>query len=158
MESGSESPELQLVVFRLNGEEFGVDIGQVREIIRVPVITRIPNAPAFIEGVINLRGKITPVMDLRSRLGLEASDTNDSTRIIIAELGKDNLGMIVDSVSEVRRLSTSDIDPVSDITTKIGDDYIRGVGRLENKLLILLDLHKVLSLEEEKRLKEMRDR
>jgi purine-binding chemotaxis protein CheW len=153
--ANKEHVELQLVVFMLGGEEFGVDIAQVREIIRVPAITRMPNAPAFVEGVINLRGKVTPVMDLRGRLGMKASQADDGMRIVIVELGKDSIGMIVDSVSEVRRLSSSDIEPPPSITSKIGSEYIRGVGKLESRLLILLDLNRVLSLKEEKHLERM---
>ncbi len=148
--------ELQLVVFMLGGEEFGVDIAQVKEIIRMPEITRMPNAPAFVEGVINLRGRVTPVMDLRGRLGMKkASQADDRTRIVIVELGKDCIGMIVDAVSEVRRLSARDIEPAPAVTSKIGTEYIRGVGKLEDRLLILLDLNRVLSLEEEKHLEGM---
>ncbi len=137
--------EMQLVVFRLGKEEFGVDITQVREIIKLTTITRVPNAPEFIEGVINLRGQITAVMDLRKRLGIEANANNGDTRIIVVELPGTTLGMIVDNVSEVLRLGAKDIDAASAITSEVGSEYIRGIGKLKDRLLILLDLSRVLA-------------
>lgn len=146
----SEQSELQLVVFKLGGEEFGVNIAQVREIIRVPAITKIPNTPDFIMGVINIRGKITPVVDLRHRLGIGASDSNNNTRIMIVDKESDNVGMIVDSITEVRRISADDINPASTDTFNITAEYIKGVGKLDGRLFVLLDLNMVLSMEEKK--------
>ncbi len=147
--------ETQLVVFRLGNEEYGVDIQQVREIIKVPEITRVPKAPEFIEGVINLRGQITPIMDLRMRLDLPESQKGEDTRIIISELEKNIVGMIVDSVSEVLRISKKNIDPTPTISTDVGVEFIKGVGKLGDRLLILLDLMKVLSKKEEKQLEKI---
>ena len=138
--------ELQLVVFHLGEEAFGVDIGQVREIIKMAEITRMPNAPELVEGIINLRGTITTIMDLRKRLGMTVADSDENTRIIIVEASGSTLGMIVDSVSEVLRISSKDIDPPSAASTHA--EYIQGVGKLDDRLLILLDLNKVLSDEE----------
>ena len=138
--------ELQMVVFNLGDEAFGVDIGQVREIIKMVDITRMPNAPEFVEGIINLRGQITTIMDLRKRLGMKVTETNEQTRIIIVETSGSTLGMIVDSVSEVLRMSCKDIDPPSAASTHA--EYIQGVGKLEDRLLIILDLNKILSEEE----------
>lgn len=147
--------EIQLVVFRLAKEEYGVDIQQVREIIKVIDITRVPKAPEFIEGVINLRGQITPVMDLRKRLDLPELERGEETRIIIIEIGKNVVGMIVDAVTEVHRLPEKNIDPTPTISTEVGAEFINGVGKLGDRLLILLDLKKVLSKKEEKQLEKI---
>lgn len=148
------SDEVQLVVFRLGKEEYGVDITQVREIIKMKEITRIPNAPEFVEGVINLRGQITTVTDLRKRLNVEGHN-NDQTRIIIVELGESTIGMIVDSVSEVLRLSKKDIDSTPEIVTSLETEYVRGVGKLKDRLLILLDLNRILQPGEVTELKKI---
>jgi len=137
---------LQLVIFQLAGEEFGVEIMQVQEIIRMPDITRIPQSPDYVEGVINLRGKIIVVTNLDTRFGLQSKELDDDSRIIIVEVGENVVGMIVDSVSEVLRLLTVNVEPAPEIiTAKIHADYLRGVGKLDDRLLILLDLEKVLS-------------
>ncbi len=147
--------EIQLVVFRLAREEYGVDIQQVREIIKVIDITRVPKAPEFIEGVINLRGQITPIMDLRKRLDLPELERGEETRIIIIEIGKNVVGMIVDAVMEVHRLPEKNIDPTPTISSEVGSEFINGVGKLGDRLLILLDLKKILSKKEEKQLEKI---
>ena len=140
---------LQLVIFQLGGEEFGVEIMQVQEIIRMPEITRIPQSPEYVEGVINLRGKIIVVINLDTRFGLNSKELDDDSRIIIVEVGDNVVGMVVDSVSEVLRLSTSNVEQAPEIiSTKIRADYLKGVGKLDDRLLILLDLERVLSDEE----------
>ncbi len=149
------SEEVQLVVFRLGNEEYGVEITQVREIIKMKEITRIPNAPDFVEGVINLRGQITTVTDLRKRLGTNGSDNNDQTRIIIVELDRSTIGMIVDSVSEVLRLGKNEIDSTPEIVSNLETKYIRGVGKLKDRLLILLDLNRILKPGEVEELSRM---
>lgn len=158
-DEGNVTGEVQLVVFQLGTEEFGVDIKQVKEIIKVTEITRIPNSPSFVEGVINLRGQITTVMDLRKRLDLMVSEQTENTRIIIVELEKNTVGMIVDSVAEVLRLPRSEIEPTPSISTEVDTEYIMGVGKLSDKdrtrLLILLDLTKVLSQEEAAQIEEV---
>ncbi|MEE8168455.1 MAG: chemotaxis protein CheW [Candidatus Hydrothermarchaeales archaeon] len=148
--------EVQLVVFMLGKEEFGVDITQVREILKIPRITSIPNSPEFIEGVINLRGQITTVMDLRKRLGVGGGEISENTRIVIVEVGDTTIGMVVDSVSEVLRLSTKDIDAAPSIATDIEAEYIQGVGKLTDRLLILLDLGKILSRGEMEQVKKLK--
>lgn len=147
--------EVQLVVFNLGTEEYGVDITQVREIVKVSNITKIPNSPSFIEGVINLRGQITTVMDLRKRLNVGTPDVTDDTRIIIIELEKSTVGMMVDSVTEVQRLPEKSIDSTPSISMEVGTEYIMGVGKLDDRLLILLDLKKILSGKEENQLEEI---
>lgn len=143
-QSGDE--EHQLVVFHLDDEAFGVDIAQVKEIIKMAEITQMPNAPEFVEGIINLRGQITTIMDLRKRLGMKVAETGENTRIIIVEASGSTLGLIVDSVSEVLRMSGKDIDPPSAASTHA--EYVQGVGKLDDRLLILLDLNRILSREE----------
>ncbi|NOZ76311.1 MAG: chemotaxis protein CheW [Euryarchaeota archaeon] len=153
------SEEVQLVVFSLGDEEFGVDIKSVREIIKMTEITRVPNSPEFVEGVINLRGQITTVIDLRKRLDIPPRERDEDTRIVIVDLEKTTVGMIVDSVSEVLRLPKKDIDPTPAISTDVEADYIRGVGKLkkgeQDRLLILLDLKKILSREEKRELESV---
>jgi len=136
---------LQLVTFRLDNEEFGVDILKVQEINKMIDITRIPNAPPFVEGVINLRGKIIPIVDLRKRLGFDGKSFDKSTRIIVVELDSTVLGFIVDSVSEVLRISANTVEPPPSLVAGIESEYIEGVGKLDNRLLILLELKKVFT-------------
>jgi len=141
--------EYQLVVFKIGDEEFGVDIAQVREIVRLLEITYMPKAPAFIEGVVNLRGQIVAIIDLAKRLGIPSRPRGDTTRVIVIEIGENTVGMIVDSVSEVLRLSSENIEEVPGIIeTEVPEHYIRGVGKLKDRLLVLLDLNRVLTSEE----------
>jgi purine-binding chemotaxis protein CheW len=148
----NENKILQLVTFTLDNEEFGVDILKVQEINKMIDITRIPNAPPFVEGVINLRGKIIPIVDLRKRLGFEAKTSDKSTRIIVVELDGIVLGFVVDSVSEVLRISESTVEPPPPLVAGIDSEYIQGVGKLENRLLILLELKKVFNASDKKEL------
>ena len=148
----NEGKILQLVTFKLGNEEFGVDILKVQEINRMMDITRIPNAPPFIEGVINLRGKIIPIVDLRKKLGFnnENGFSEKTTRIIVVELDGLVLGFIVDSVSEVLRIPENTIEPPPSIVGGVESDYIEGVGKLDNRLLILLELKKLFSATDRK--------
>ena len=141
--------EYQLVVFTIGDEEFGVDISQVREIVRVAQITYLPKAPAFIEGVVNLRGQVLAVIDLSKRIGVASKERGENTRIIVVEVGENTVGMIVDSVSEVLRLSSEFVEDVPNLVeTEVLEHYIRGVGKLKDRLLVLLDLNKILTPEE----------
>ncbi|MHB8109860.1 MAG: chemotaxis protein CheW [Syntrophorhabdaceae bacterium] len=146
----NDSAILQLVTFKLGTEEFGVDILKVQEINKMMNITRIPNAPVFIEGVINLRGKIIPIVDLRKRLGFREQPYDKSTRIIVVELDGLVLGFIVDSVSEVLRVPENTIEPPPSMVAGIESEYIEGVGKLDDRLLILLELKKIFSSPERK--------
>jgi purine-binding chemotaxis protein CheW len=146
----NDSAILQLVTFKLGTEEFGVDILKVQEINKMMNITRIPNAPIFIEGVINLRGKIIPIVDLRKRLGFRDQPYDKSTRIIVVELDGLVLGFIVDSVSEVLRIPENTIEPPPSMVAGIESEYIEGVGKLDDRLLILLELKKIFSSPERK--------
>ena len=142
----------QLVTFKIEDDEFGVDILKVQEINRMMSITRIPNAPDFVEGVINLRGKIIPIVDLRKKLGFPGKEYDKSTRIIVVELEGIVLGFIVDSVSEVLRIPSSIIEPPPSIIRGIESEFIEGVGKLEDRLLILLELKKIFTGSEQKSL------
>jgi purine-binding chemotaxis protein CheW len=141
-------------VFNLGDEKYGVDISQVREIIRPTQITRIPNAPDFVEGVINLRGQITTIINLRKRFGMEPKEIDNDTRIIVVEYDNAVIGMMVDTVNEVKYLSTDDIEALpSIITAREEAKFLKGVGKLPDSLLILIDLNKVLSEDEIERLR-----
>lgn len=142
---------LQLVVFSVGKELYGVGIDSVQEIVRVPDVTEVPDAPLFLEGVINLRGKVIPVIDLRRRLRLQGKEKTKSTRVLVTENegGKGALvGLLVDSVSEVRKVRPDDLEAPPEMVSAVGVEYITGVVKLEEKLIILLDLKRVLNVED----------
>ena len=139
---------LQLVTFSIGGEEFGVDILKVQEIIRMLDITRVPKAPDFVEGVINLRGKVIPIIDLRKRFGLVSKGHDKNTRIIVIDINDMIVGFIVDSVSEVLRIPADTVEPPPPVVAGLDSEYISGVGKLDDRLLIFLDLDRLLSQEE----------
>ncbi len=136
--------EIQIVGFRIGRETFGVPISMVREIVRVPEITSVPNAPDYIEGVINLRGRIIPVLDLRKRFGVKSAEPNKKNRIVVVELGARAIGLIVNSASEVLRIPPSEIEEPHSVFQEGELDFITGVGKLKGRLVILLDLNRVL--------------
>lgn len=142
--AGSSDELLQLVSFKIGEEEFGVDILKVQEINRMLEVTRVPNAPTYVEGVINLRGKVIPVVDLRKRLGMDRKEHDKHTRIIVMELNGRVVGFVVDAVSEVLRIPRSVTEPPPAVAATESTDYITAVGKLEDRLLTLLDLEKVL--------------
>jgi purine-binding chemotaxis protein CheW len=146
--AGSADELLQLVSFNIGSEEFGVDILKVQEINRMAEITKVPQAPHYVEGVINLRGKVIPIVDLRKRFGLEIKEYDKNTRIVVVDIEGNVMGMVVDSVSEVLRLPTNTIEPPPEIVTGINSEYIKGVAKLEDRLLIFLDLSKVIDVSE----------
>ncbi len=135
--------QLQLVTFGLGEEEFGVDILAVQEINRMLELTRVPQSPPEVEGVINLRGKIIPVLDLRKRFRLHGQEANENSRIVVVEVHGRVLGFIVDRVHEVLRIERSIVEPAPQMVCSIDSDFIAGVGKLEDRLLILLDLNKL---------------
>ncbi|MHB8338395.1 MAG: chemotaxis protein CheW [Ignavibacteriaceae bacterium] len=135
---------LQLVTFKLDVEEFGIDILRVQEIIRIMNITKVPNSPEFVEGVINLRGRVIPVINLRRRLMLPTIEKDNKTRVIVVELSDKTVGFIVDEVNEVLRIPKSITEPPPEMTAGIDSDYITSVGKLEDRLLILLDIEKLV--------------
>lgn len=144
---------VELVGFVVGNEEFGIDIQKVQEINRMVEVTHVPRAPSFVEGVINLRGKVIPVISMRKRFGLPEKEKDSSTRIVVVEVKGSIIGFVVDSVSEVLRIPESTIEPPPDIVAGIDAEYIVGVGKLEDRLLILLELGSVLSREKIDQLK-----
>jgi len=142
----------QIVRFMVGRESFGVDTGRVQEIVTVPEITRVPDTPDFLEGIINLRGKIVSVIDLRKRLKFNGSERSKKNRILVTEMDGKVVGLIVDEVSEVLRLNPENIEPPPEMVNSVGVEYITGVGKLEDKIILLLDLGKVLNTEETGRL------
>jgi len=146
--------ELQLVSFRVEDEEFGLEILRVQEIIRVQQLTRVPASPDFIEGVINLRGRVIPVISLRRRFGLAQTASDKQTRIVVVEVKGAVLGFMVDSVSEVLRLPIDTVEPPPRLG-RVEREYVRGVGKLGSRLLILLDIDHLMSDAEEEACVEM---
>jgi purine-binding chemotaxis protein CheW len=138
---------LQIVTFQVGSEIFGLDILTVHEIIRFQPLTRVPNLPDYVEGVLNLRGKIIPVVGLRQRMGLDRQEPNITTKIVVASVKGAVLGFLVDSVSEVLRISGSTVEPAPRLG-EVRQKYVSGVGKLDNRLLLLLDLDELLSEEE----------
>ncbi|MDI6871737.1 MAG: chemotaxis protein CheW [Bacillota bacterium] len=136
--------EIQLVVFNLAGEDFGVPIAQVREIIRLVPITAIPKAPPSVLGIINLRGKIIPVISLRQRFGFPKETNDDATRIVVSELKGEIAGFVVDAVTEVLRLDEAAIDLPPESASGVDAAFIKGVAKIDERLVIVLDLEKVL--------------
>ena len=134
---------IQLVSFRLGQEEFGIDILNVQEINRMVEITKVPQAPHYCEGVINLRGKVIPVVDLRKKFDMEAAEWDKNTRIIVCDVNSNVVGMIVDAVEEVLRIPSSTIEPAPKIITSGAADYIKGVAKMKERLLIFLDICKI---------------
>jgi purine-binding chemotaxis protein CheW len=139
----THSDVAQLVTFNLSNEEFGIDILNVQEINRMTDITKIPNAPDYVEGAINLRGNTIPIIDLRKKLGFSAASIGESARIVVVELKKAALGFIVDSVSSVLRIPVDTIEPPPSIVSSMESHYMKGVGKLDDRLIILLDLERI---------------
>jgi purine-binding chemotaxis protein CheW len=137
--------DLQVVCLELGGESYAVEIGRVHEIIRLQEITPIPRAPSFVEGVINLRGRILPVIDLRRRLDLPSMAPTKRTRIAIVEMAEHTVGVVVDGVTRVLRLEGQTIEPPSPYVTGINSEYLRGIARVGNDLVVLLDLDRILT-------------
>src|SRR4030088_2992931 len=149
---GAGTDELQLVVFQLGAELYGVEIARVHEIIRLQTVTRVPHAPAFVEGVINLRGKVIPVVDLRRRFGLPWVDPPGASRIVVVEIGDQVVGIVVDGVSEVLRVNNATIEPPSPVVAGGDSDYLHGIAKLPDRLVILLNLDRVLARDERRAL------
>jgi purine-binding chemotaxis protein CheW len=145
-EEKEQGGELHLVTFNL-GEEYGVPITQVQEIIRVGNITIVPNSPSYMEGVINLRGRVLPVLNLRKRLKLPVTDVTKASRIIVTEVSSKMLGLLVDAVSHVIKVPSEVVEKAPEEVLEIDTDYITGVGKLKDRLVILLDLEKLLRKE-----------
>jgi purine-binding chemotaxis protein CheW len=139
---------IQMVVFNIGKELYGVGIDAVHEIVKVPDITEVPDAPSFLEGVINLRGKIVPVVDLRKRMRLAGAERTKSSRVLITENDKRLVGLLVDAVSEVLKLAPESVEAPPEMISSIGVEYITGVAKVEGRLIIILNLQKVMSIED----------
>lgn len=144
--------EVKVIVFRLENEEYGVEVSQVKAIERVLHITRVPRTPEFVKGVINLRGVVTPIVDLRKRFDLKETDFTEATRIIIVGVGELEVGLIVDAANDVIDIPVSSIEPPPEVVGGVEAVYLRGVAKLDKRLLIMLNLNKVLNTEEIKQL------
>ena len=140
--------ELQVVIFTLGDEELAFDIGEVREIVRIPEITRVPKAPRFVEGVINLRGQIKTVLNLKKKLGLKDEVVDKEGKIIIVEKKEQTFGIVVDSVVGVFKIRTEHITDPSSLLGGEKSDFIRGIGRMDDRLVIILEAERLFSLEE----------
>jgi purine-binding chemotaxis protein CheW len=137
-----------LATFFLSGEEYGVDVRLVQEIIRVSEITQVPRAPGFIKGVINLRGRVIPVLDLKRKLGLgEVAESARTSRIVVVKVKERLVGLLVDGASQVLKVPVASIEAAPEEVVEIDANYLRGVAKLEDRLIILMDLPKVLALE-----------
>lgn len=152
----SISESRQLVIFKLADEEYGVDILQAKEIEKLEQeITRVPKSPVFVEGVINLRGEIVPIVDLRKRFGLAVRPVCLDTRVIIVEINNSQIGMVVDSVVEVVRINVADILQAPEITKTVDSYFINGVAKINDRLIVLLNLERTLSPDEARELGDM---
>ncbi len=147
--------KIQVVSFHLGNEEYGVDISQVQEIIRMVDITHVPRAPHFMEGVINLRGQLIPIIDLRTRFGMSRAEHTKNTRIVVTEIAGKRVGIIVDSVSEVLNLPVENVEEAPEMIAGVGTEYISGVGKMGDRLIILLELQKVISTQEKQELEAL---
>ncbi len=154
MEHAKSEQELQLVTFRLASEEYGLPITKVQEINRLVPVTKLPQTPTFLEGIINLRGRIIPVIDLRKRFEMAITDHDDDTRIIIVEIKGQIVGLTVDAVTEVIRINTADIELPPE-SVAVDSRYVDGVGKIDERLIILLDIDNILTGQEELTVKKI---
>ncbi|MCX6081230.1 MAG: chemotaxis protein CheW [Chloroflexi bacterium] len=147
--------EQQLVVFDLAGESYGINIAAVESIIKMQTITQLPQAPVYVKGVTNLRGSVLPVIDLRTRFGLDVREIVRETRIIIIMMGAIKVGVVVDAVSEVLRVPEESIEPLPALVSSVNTIFLKGIVHLVDRLIILLDLGKVLDIGEQKALAQL---
>jgi purine-binding chemotaxis protein CheW len=136
--------ELQIVGFRIGRETFGLPISLVHEIVRPPEITNVPHAPEYVEGVMNLRGRIVPVIDLRRRFGGAAGENSRKNRVLVVDVESRAVGLIVDSASEVLKISDAQIEPPPNVLTDAATSYVTGVAKYQGRLIILVDLKRIL--------------
>ncbi len=146
--AGEGVGSLQMVSFRLAQEEYGIEITKVQEIILMGEITRVPQTPAFIKGLINLRSTVIPIVDLRLRFSMPQEEPTDETRIMVVNVAGKTIGIIVDAVNEVLRISRDQIAPPPPTVAGLGHEYLTGLAKLDKRLLILLDIDKILGAEE----------
>ena len=154
----SEEPN-RFVIFKLHNEEYGVNVLDVKEIAKPLKITKIPNSPDYIEGVFNLRGTLTPLINLRNKFGLDQKEIDVNTRIVIAELDDQYVGVLVDEASEVVKIPFDEIQKTPDLaTSKISDDFLQGVGKVADRLIILLRLDHIITKAELDKLNELKNK
>lgn len=139
---------MQIVCFRVGNEEYGIEILKVQEILKLPIVTELPKVAEFIMGVIDLRGKILPIIDLKKRLGLELEITSKSTRAIVVNIKGKEVGLAIDSVSHVVRIDTKDIEPPPPIVKGVSGRYIIGIAKVKDDFVVILDLDKIFTSEE----------
>lgn len=151
-----ETKQLQFVSFLLGSEEYCVDIFEVQEIINLPTIKQIPGAPSFVNGIINLRGKIVPIIDFRKRLNLNVTEFTRHTRVVIVQVNNRVIGFIVDMVSGVFKIDEADIEVTPEVVTSVNVEFISGVAKLKDKLIIILDVDKILTSHEQNTLEIMK--
>lgn len=147
-EEAGGGPLIQFVTFILMDEVYGINVMQVQEVLRITEIAPVPGAPSYVLGIINLRGNVVTVIDTRTRFGLPTTETDDASRIIVIESEKQVVGILVDAVAEVVELRESEIDAAPNVGTEESSRYIQGVATMEDRLLILVDLNKLLTDEE----------
>ncbi len=140
--------ELQLVTFTLENEEYAVDILKVQEINRMTEITVVPNSQTYVEGVINLRGRVIPVINLRKKFGLSGKDRDGSSRVIIMDIQGITMGLVVDFVSEVLRIPSGIVDPTPPMASDISKEFIKGIAKLKDRLIILIDMDRLIEKSE----------
>ena len=140
--------EKQLVIFDLAGEDFGIEIAAVESIVKMQDITPIPHAPEYVKGVTNLRGSVLPVIDLKSRFGIKVGEETRNTRIVVVTMGELKVGMIVDAVSEVLTIEDTVIEPTPPMVSTVATEFITGIAKIDKRLVVLLDLGRVLTAEE----------
>jgi purine-binding chemotaxis protein CheW len=138
--ASGRSGELQIVVFELAGDHYGLDIGRLFEIIRHQPVTPVPRSPAYVKGVVNLRGRIIPVIDLRTRFGMPPAEPTKETRIVVADISATHVGLMVDSVSEVTVVPADLVEPTPGVATGVDAEFLRGIAKLGNRLILLLEL------------------
>jgi purine-binding chemotaxis protein CheW len=147
-EGANADPVIQLVTFKLQDESYGINVMKVQEVLRVTEIAPVPGAPAYVLGIINLRGNVVTVIDTRNRFGLPSTEVDDASRIVIIESDQQVVGILVDSVAEVVELRQSEIDPAPNVGNDESSRYIQGVATRDDDLLIVVDLDKMLTDEE----------
>ena len=147
----------QLISFMVGKEEYGLEILNVKEVIRIREITKIPKAPVFVKGIINLRGDVIPIIDLREKFGLETKEYTTMTRVIIVEVDGKSIGMVVDSVSQVIRIEKDQVEPPPSLIGGISAEYLRGVGKLGERLIIMLNIDRILTVDEKIELTKMEE-
>ena len=146
--------DVQLVIFKLANEDYGLPISKVQEINRMVAVTKLPNTPDFMEGIINLRGRVIPVLDLRKRFGFVPQEHKDDTRIMVTDVAGQTVGLIVDAVHEVVKMPGNCIEPPPP-SFIMDAKFVQGIGKLENRLVIMLDIDLIITSQERVRLKEV---